>query len=424
MSLLIYPKDQIVASSWPFSLPSQLIDFFATQEGASSAFGTNNPHQCTQSDPRVAMFTLTNPVAVAKTSVLVLTTKTGTPIVNTARVDPIPTPTGGTEPVVEPTSDNEAAGAANETPATQDVIDVIFNAFESATATAGGGGGNGAAAQAPVPTLTQAAQGQNPAPTQNQGQVPAATQGTGAATGVGDAIIAGLGGNPAPTQANAVITIGGQAATQNAAGNLVVGTQTVAAGGPAATINGAVVSLSVNDAGSTVAVVNGVATPLSGAQPATLAVGAQILTANAAGGFVVGTSTLSVGGAVTIAGTTISLATNAAGATVAVVNGVTSTLRATTAATQVFTTNGQTFTAVTSGTSTLFIVAGTTWTPGQVATLSGRVITAPTLSATGLRTTRANALPTNSLGVIESEGVASSLICSGWTLFCAFLFVF
>jgi hypothetical protein len=85
--------------------------------------------------------------------------------------------------------------------------------------------------------------------------------------------------------------------------------------------------------GGSIAVVNGATQSLiAAAQPATLTVNGQVVTANSAGQFVVGGSTLAVGSAITLGSgssrTTISLGTNQNGQTVAVVNGKSSTLAA------------------------------------------------------------------------------------------------
>jgi hypothetical protein len=144
----------------------------------------------------------------------------------------------------------------------------------------------------------------------------------------------------------------------------------------------------VNTAGSTIAVVDGVPTALSPAQPAGITVGAQTVTANAAGSFVIGTATLSAGGPpLSTSGKVISFATNNAGATVAVIDGITTILELP-SLTQapVIIVDGSVYSATTRGSSTFFVVHGTTVKPGQVVTIRGSTIAASVVLATATRT--------------------------------------
>jgi hypothetical protein len=129
-------------------------------------------------------------------------------------------------------------------------------------------------------------------------------------------------GNTTPTLAP--IVIGSQTVTANSQGNFVVSGQTLSQGGQVIA-GGTTVSLAQ---GGSIAVVNGATQSLIVAPSPVLTVGGSVLTANSAGQFVVDGSTVGVGSAITVGSTTVSLTTNAAGQTVAVVNGKSSTLSA------------------------------------------------------------------------------------------------
>ncbi|KAJ9635406.1 hypothetical protein H2199_008409 [Coniosporium tulheliwenetii] len=180
-----------------------------------------------------------------------------------------------------------------------------------------------------------------------------------------------------------VLTVAGATITANPSGAFVLapGT-TLTPGGPALTLSGT--TLSLGPSGS-VLVVNGVSQTLApGAAitppPALLVIGTRTLTATTIGsvtGFVVAPgTTLTPGGAVTLAGTTFSLpsASGAGGPTVVVVNGRTSTLSAATGpitAAPVLTIDGTTFAPTVAGGSTFYVVSGSTLRPGGVVTVDG-----------------------------------------------------
>lgn len=113
--------------------------------------------------------------------------------------------------------------------------------------------------------------------------------------------------------------------------------------------------------------------------PATLSFAGQMITANSAGQFVVapGTTLTPGGSAQTIAGSTISIGFSPAGATIAVINGQTSTLSAavpTFAAAPALTIDGITFAPSISAGSTFYVVDGTTLAQGQIATIHGTTL--------------------------------------------------
>ncbi|KAK6429310.1 hypothetical protein LTR95_014541 [Oleoguttula sp. CCFEE 5521] len=118
---------------------------------------------------------------------------------------------------------------------------------------------------------------------------------------------------PLGTTAPAAVTFGTNVATQNSASDFVVGSTTIAAGGPAATIGGTTVSVA---SGGSAVVVNGQTS--------------AVVAPSSTPALVVGGTTLVAGGAaVTVGGTTVALAS---GGSAVVVNGKTSPLAAGTGA--------------------------------------------------------------------------------------------
>lgn len=132
----------------------------------------------------------------------------------------------------------------------------------------------------------------------------------------------------------APLTIAGQTVTANGAGSFIIGTQTLAPGGPAITVSGTTVSLGPS---GTIAVINGATSTLaSGPQitakpgPPPIIINGQTYTANSATQYIIGPgTTLTPGGTVTIGGTIVSLSPSE---TQIVVAGTTSLLGAGTAA--------------------------------------------------------------------------------------------
>ncbi|MCJ1281025.1 hypothetical protein MMC26_000343 [Xylographa opegraphella] len=117
---------------------------------------------------------------------------------------------------------------------------------------------------------------------------------------------------PLPTASSGVLTLGTATytAANNMAGDFVIGTQTLIAGGPALTFSGTVVSLFPS---GTALVVAGSTIPLSSPRPTTppailtLGTATYTVTTDAAGDLVIGTQTLTPGEVITDAGTILSL---------------------------------------------------------------------------------------------------------------------
>lgn len=167
---------------------------------------------------------------------------------------------------------------------------------------------------------------------------------------------------PAP-----VLSVDGQAFTATS-GTFVIDGQTLTPGG-VFTVDGTVISLSPS---ATIAVVNGVTTTLAYApmitSPPTLTIAGEVYTATS-GSFVIDGQTLTPGGVLTVDGTVVSLGPSA---TIAVINGITSTLAypPTITSPPTLTIAGQVYTA-TSGT---FVIGTQTLTPGAILTISGTTV--------------------------------------------------
>lgn len=205
--------------------------------------------------------------------------------------------------------------------------------------------------------------------------------------GGGSSIVVGgstIAVNPAPT-GPPVLTVGDTTVTANSQGQFVVGTQTLAPGGPAITVDGSTLSLGPS---GTIAIVNGVTQTLGNAPFVTgapvLTVNGQTISATVVGGstlFVLAPGqTLTAGGVLTVDGTTYSMPADGSGSTI-VVNGVTSTLDA--PGLPILTLNNQIVTASVQGGTTAFILGpGQTLMPGGVITISGTTYSMPA-SASG-----------------------------------------
>jgi hypothetical protein len=157
----------------------------------------------------------------------------------------------------------------------------------------------------------------------------------------------------------------------------VIADQTLVPGGQAITVSGTVISLAPS---ASFVVVNGVTSTLTNVAAAQITTAPSLVIGNdvfrplpgSGISYLVGSSILTPGGVITIAGTTISLAI---GATAIVINGQTSLL---TPATQPVITNAPlltvgstTFTAI-SGTT--YVIGGQTLTPGGTITVDGTTI--------------------------------------------------
>ena len=148
---------------------------------------------------------------------------------------------------------------------------------------------------------------------------------------------------PSSPMTAAALIVGGETLLPNSAGSYVVSGHTLTPGstitvpGDSPGAPSTTMALSTNGQGQTEAIVNGQTATLTPsaitAAPLVLSKGGETLLPNAAGDYVVDGKTLSLGAQITIPGnspgapsTTISLTTNAAGQTEAVMNGRTSTL--------------------------------------------------------------------------------------------------
>ncbi|MCJ1300310.1 hypothetical protein MMC08_003106 [Hypocenomyce scalaris] len=206
-------------------------------------------------------------------------------------------------------------------------------------------------------------------------------------------------GPPTPAP---VLTIAGTTVTANAASEFVVGTQTIAPGGPPVTISGTFVSL--EPSGSTVVI--GSSTHALVAAPI-LTIGGSTFTANAVGQYIINNERLIPGAApITVSGTTISLAPSATAlvigtSTRALINaaaGPTSTLTlpTQTVVLPVLTLAGST---VTANAQSNYVVAGQTLSAGAPAiTVSGTPISlAPSESLLAIGTSTEIVTVTNTL---------------------------
>ncbi len=162
-----------------------------------------------------------------------------------------------------------------------------------------------------------------------------------------------------PSATQSVFTVGDQTFTANPTAFAVAGT-TLSVGGPAATVSGTVISL-----GPSGLQIGSKTYALPSATQSVFTVGSQTFTANPTGFVIAPGTTLTRGGAATISGTVVSLASNGD----LVVGG--STIHLPTPTQSVFTIGDKTFTANPTG----FVIApGTTLTRGGAATISGTVV--------------------------------------------------
>lgn len=184
---------------------------------------------------------------------------------------------------------------------------------------------------------------------------------------------------PSASSAQQVIPVGDEVFTPLAGSGstFVSGGQTLVPGGEAITVSGRVVSLAPS---ASFVVVDGVTSTLANiaaaAQitPPVLSIGNGVFRPLPGSGtsYLIGSSTLTPGGVVIVAGTTISLAP---GATALIINGQTSLISSSAAPVitnaPLITIGSQTYTAI-SGTT--FIIGGQTLTPGGTITVSGTTI--------------------------------------------------
>jgi hypothetical protein len=311
------------------SVMPELLNYLETLPDISSIYSGHDIHTCTQPAAKgphnigqgapVGTFTMT--AVNSKTSVLVMQTATQAPIVKTADT-PAPPPQQQNSPTnipQPPTADNKNAALP--------------------------------APGAPAPVVPGPGSPAPVVPTAGGPGIPAAPKsGLGA---LGNAIVSALiapgtpakpaqaGITPAPT-GPPTLAVGGQKITANSAGQFVVapGT-TLTPGGPAQVIAGSTISIGFSPAGSTIAVINGQTSTLSGALPTFAAAPALTIdgttfapTISAGSTFyVVDGTTLAQGQIATVHGTTLSLAS---GGDVLVINGVASFIPKATASIQYF----------------------------------------------------------------------------------------
>jgi hypothetical protein len=351
-----------------YTLPTQLVSYLKGLPEITSVYSTHDIATCTttvskfnpgvpHNVPQELHTTFQQPFpddgGVTKTSVLVLTTSTGNAVIHT---------------VNSPIALGVKAGGATPTPVTPAPVTPPSNPGSGKPPSNPGPGNppsNPGSGNAPVvppagnnPVVPIAG---SPSGANNLGGAiasllnPAGSPGakaagsTGSPTAVGNAIIsaiaaansgaagaAGAGGSgtkplPAgitpPPSFPPALTFSGQTITANSVGAFVVAGTTLTPGGPAATISGSTISIGKSGSGSTIAVINGVTSTLSGATPAGagfLTIGGTTFAPSVVSGstfYVVDGTTLGVGQVATVNGTTLSLASD--GATL-VINGQTS----------------------------------------------------------------------------------------------------
>ncbi|KAF2829869.1 hypothetical protein CC86DRAFT_367787 [Ophiobolus disseminans] len=163
---------------------------------------------------------------------------------------------------------------------------------------------------------------------------------------------------------------------------IIIGTQ-ILTPGQSTTINGVpvIVPLPTPGDGGPRIVVNGntinIPTYSSPTGPPIMTIGSNTITANSEGQFLVGTQTLKPGGsAITMAGSTLSLASNGG---ILVVNGVTRTLQNAPIMTPapVITVGGRVVSATVIGSNTQFVVGTQTLVPGNAITVDGVTYSLP-----------------------------------------------
>ena len=212
-----------------------------------------------------------------------------------------------------------------------------------------------------------------------------------------------------PTISGAVVTLGGSTFTASATGSneFVIGSQTISEGGPAATVNGQVVSVGSGDiivGDSTIAISTLSQGSAAGPAQAVFTIGSNVYTETAGSNLVIGSETLSIGGpAATVSGEVVSLAPN--GVILSHASSSLSTSPPQTTSGVVFTLLHSTITDIEGST---LVIGGQTLTPGgQAATIggeyisvgsSGVVLGSSTLSYSALATS-STAKPTPNIGL-------------------------
>ena len=175
---------------------------------------------------------------------------------------------------------------------------------------------------------------------------------------------------PAVTVAPEIV-VGGTTFTGNSGSSFVIGGQTLAPGS-VITVSGTTISL--NPSGGSV-IINGNTEPVI-TQPVTigplLTVGNTVYTAISGSSYIIAGQTLTPGGTIIVAGTTVSLGPSAS---YAVINGATETLSGPAAliTPPPITIGNGVFTAI-PGTGTTYLIGGSALTPGGIITVAGTTI--------------------------------------------------
>ena len=173
-----------------------------------------------------------------------------------------------------------------------------------------------------------------------------------------------------------ILSIGGSKITANSASQFVIGSQTLSAGSPAITFNGQRVSIAQGGSkaifGPTIQAI-GKPDTFTATVPPTLDIGGgNVITANAASQFVIGSQILKPGAVITAEGTTYSLA--ASGSAI-VINGLTSALASSQVLATIappFITLGPSSSILTANSQSNYIIGSETLSPGGPAiTISG-----------------------------------------------------
>ena len=202
---------------------------------------------------------------------------------------------------------------------------------------------------------------------------------------------------------NLALTFAGSTYTPDSLSNIIIAGQTLKPGSPAVTVSNTPISLAPE---ASVAVIGGSTQSLrSGPAPTeapVLTYGGSTYTVSSSA-FVIGSQTLTPGGLITVSGTPISLAT---GASVAVIGSSTQSLGTATitpAPSQqapILTFAGATFTA---DSSSAFVIAGQTLTPGGQITVSGTPISLAPGATVAVIGSSTGALATATIAAGETE---------------------
>lgn len=222
---------------------------------------------------------------------------------------------------------------------------------------------------------------------------------------------------PAVTVAPEIV-VGGTTFTGNSGSSFVIGGQTLAPGS-VITVSGTTISL--NPSGGSV-IINGNTEPVI-TQPVTigplLTVGNTVYTAISGSSYIIAGQTLTPGGTIIVAGTTISLGPSAS---YAVINGATETLSGPAAliTPPPITIGNGVFTAI-PGTGTTYLIGGSALTPGGVITVAGTTISlspgATAVIVNGVTTTLIPTAPTTNPPLLTIGTATYTALPGGGTTF-------